>query len=430
MISDISKEELKINIHHVGGIGGYGPTAILSRLGHVRWIVYDAEAKALGLSNKILGNDFLFKNMCIGKRNYLGRFNVMAAKSASSMFKGAKEAADYTVINSNGTAQIWGVHTKITKTYKTRVYSLDWLRDKNKVPQIDVISMDVQGAELDILNGASRALATTVVGVICETDFSRLYSRQPLFGNIQIRLDQDNFRLFQIYNLQTFNTKSYPKELSGKGFLAVGESLFLKDRQLNQNMTRAEIIQCLKLAVCAVAFDQLEFALHIVDFLVKNTLISLETLVKKTNVSYIKMLRDLYKAKVDIELKSPEVIYQSTNVTDVSFKNQNGDSEDYFEKIQNVFFKINLFLAFWSINIIRRILKNLGQKRTVYLSQISKIYDQYGFEDLARLNDSRLFWFRLFLHPSPVDRLLKPITKENKNLQLLLFARNYFKGKY
>lgn len=420
MISDITREELKIRIHHVGGIGGYGPTGILSRLGDVKWIVYDAEAKALKISDKHSGGDTTFVNKCIGKKNYLGKFNVMHAKSASSMLPGAKGAYDYTVINDSGAAQIWGIHTQITKTYTTKVYSMDWLVKNGKIDEIDFLSMDVQGAELDILNGASDALKSTIIGVVTETDFSQLYSDQPLFCDVQNRLNRDNFRLFQIYNLQYFNSKSYVKELAGRGFLAVGESLFLKDKELKTSLSREEIIRSVKLAACAVVFDQLDFALNIVDFLVSNKLVSLESLSTKTNISYVKMLRDLYLAKMKIEKNIPALIYDSTNANDFLKKSRNKQVNVLAEGLSNVIRKLKLILTFWVINMVGG----------VFLSQISKIYEKYGLSDLAQIHERRLFEFQLFSKPSRVDNFLRFVLNQKVNFQPLLERRNYFKGKY
>jgi hypothetical protein len=36
---EFTREQLLIKIHHIGGIGGYGPTAVLNKLKHVQWII-------------------------------------------------------------------------------------------------------------------------------------------------------------------------------------------------------------------------------------------------------------------------------------------------------------------------------------------------------------------------------------------------------
>lgn len=429
MLYDISREELKIRIHHVGGIGGYGPAEILSRLGHVQWIIYDAETKSLKSSNKVRGG-FILVNKCIGKKNYLGKFNRMYASSASSMFEGSRSASEYSVINSNGTAQIWGIHTKVTKTYRTKVYSLDWLINIQRVPPIDFLSMDVQGAELDILNGASDSLKSSIIGVVCETEFSPLYEDQPLFSDIQNRLRRDKYRLLKIYNLQNFNSSSYVKELTGSGFLVVGESLFLKDKSFRPNLSKEEIIQFIKLAACAVVFDQLDYALKIIDILVRKKLISLETLSKKTNVSYVKMLKDLYFAKIEIDKKIPPLVYESTNTNDMAEKGYVKDSNIFIEEVINIAEKLKLLFIFLSLSVFRRILSIIGQEWDFYLSYISRIYSKYSLGDLAKMHDRRLFEFRLFLKPSHIDGFLRLILKQQMNHQLTLAVRNYFKGKY
>jgi len=61
--------------------------------------------------------------------------------------------------------------------------SLDHFIDKNNIGNIDFIKIDVQGAELDIFQGASKTLQN-VLKVVCEVEFIPLYENQPLFGDI------------------------------------------------------------------------------------------------------------------------------------------------------------------------------------------------------------------------------------------------------
>jgi hypothetical protein len=37
-------ERSKIRVHHIGGFGKSGPVEALGQLGHVEWVVYDAQA--------------------------------------------------------------------------------------------------------------------------------------------------------------------------------------------------------------------------------------------------------------------------------------------------------------------------------------------------------------------------------------------------
>ena len=61
--------------------------------------------------------------------------------------------------------------------------SLDYFIDIHKIGNIDFIKIDVQGAELDIFQGASKTLKN-VLKIVSEVEFIPHYENQPLFGDV------------------------------------------------------------------------------------------------------------------------------------------------------------------------------------------------------------------------------------------------------
>ena len=61
--------------------------------------------------------------------------------------------------------------------------TLDYFIDRHEIGNIDFIKVDVQGAELDIFQGAAKALKD-VLKIVCEVEFVPHYENQPLFGDI------------------------------------------------------------------------------------------------------------------------------------------------------------------------------------------------------------------------------------------------------
>ena len=231
MISDvITKDQLKIKVHHIGGIGRFGPTDALRKLGHdVEWIIYDADENSLVACEDMQDINHTLINRCVGGTNSRTKFNIMAASSASSMLPSAPSAAQYTMISGKSTL-IWGEHTRIlAQRVDVEVNTLDWLVDNQMVPPIDFLSIDAQGAELEIIRGASRMLTNSIVGIVCEVEFSELYEGQSLFCDTQNYLRDNKFRFCQMYSKHNMNTVPYVIKLQGEGFHTVGEALFFKN---------------------------------------------------------------------------------------------------------------------------------------------------------------------------------------------------------
>jgi len=217
------------------------------------------------------------------------------------MLKPAAGAKQFTLILPDDRALVWGLHTEIVKTISMETDGIDSLASDNALRPADFLSIDAQGAELLILEGASKMLKDVTTGVVCEVEFAELYEEQPLFQDTAARLKKDHFRLCEIFNQQYFNTSPAYPSVQGRGFLTVGEALFLRESgfwlgDAEGNLKPENVIKCLKLAAVAVAFDQLDYAMDICRRLEKSGLISLSAAAEQTNVKYVKLLSDLLHA--------------------------------------------------------------------------------------------------------------------------------------
>lgn len=430
LLEKIAKEKLTINIHHVGGIGGYGPAEALNKLRDVKWFVYDADKDSLKASNNLNASNFKLINRCIGLNNKTINFYVTAALSASSIFESSPNASNYVFTNNAGSYINWKDNTQAVKTFKVRTRSLDSLLSQKIIPGVDFISIDAQGSEKNILEGANKSLATTVLGVVTETDFSELYKRQPLFYDIHKFLHKHDFYLSQIFNNQFWNVSPVKVETKGRGFLAVSESLFLRDfeRFLNKKITNTKstelieekIIQSLKLAAICVVFDQLDFALQILSFLRKNHLVNLKKLAKTSGVFYIKMLNDLDTEAIIIE--NDDIKYKKLIPFD-------GDNTNYYSFITTSD-KALILLKYLSLSI-----KSLIYSKKQYFTNMSNVYSKYALDDLARLHDERVFRYYIFCPVSPypknfIDRLLKLFFRFKYTGLFRMVRTNNFNGSY
>lgn len=112
---------------------------------------------------------------------------------------------------------------------KLMTHSLDDLIDSGQVEfSPDLLSLDTEGAELEILRGAERAL-DGVVCVISEVEFLPLYQDQPLFGEIARYLLSRGF-LFAGFNKSVdVAFTRLPLGSRGRRFPAACDGIFLRD---------------------------------------------------------------------------------------------------------------------------------------------------------------------------------------------------------
>ena len=73
------------------------------------------------------------------------------------------------------------------------------LDDVPEISECDFLKLDVQGGELDVLDGAPRLLAAVAV-VHCEVEFSPVYKDQPLFSDVDAKLRAGGFELIDLMN--------------------------------------------------------------------------------------------------------------------------------------------------------------------------------------------------------------------------------------
>jgi FkbM family methyltransferase len=94
--------------------------------------------------------------------------------------------------------ELWRHEPRGTTTVPTTTLD-EWARRGPQDP-IDVLKVDVQGAELDVLKGAERSLASVRV-LELEVEFEALYVGQPLFGDVDDFLRQRGLVLWRLRDI-------------------------------------------------------------------------------------------------------------------------------------------------------------------------------------------------------------------------------------
>jgi FkbM family methyltransferase len=146
----------------------------------------------------------------------------------------------------------------------------DFCADEN-IENIDFLQIDVQGADLDVLQGAVNLLSRSVLGIQIEVEFSPLYKDQPLFRDVDKYLDKYNFSLFDL--LLTKCTRSispiFSKYRSGQ--LLWGEAFYFRDLlDFNRLEEFRNPDNIFKLACMADILQFPDYTLELLEYLTLN----------------------------------------------------------------------------------------------------------------------------------------------------------------
>ncbi|MBF2098974.1 MAG: FkbM family methyltransferase [Gloeomargaritaceae cyanobacterium C42_A2020_066] len=150
------------------------------------------------------------------------------------------------------------------------VISLDDFCEQEGVDQIDFLYLDIQGAELDVLQGGSQALEK-ILGIEAEVEFSPLYQNQPLFADVDTYLRNQGFSLFDLSTDHPWSRApracSPLRTRKRPGQLLWADALYLRDLCQQNLPQNADPLAILKLACIADILGCLDYALELLRHL-------------------------------------------------------------------------------------------------------------------------------------------------------------------
>ena len=185
------------SIHHIGARSGtIGFPKLKPLHSSIECVAYDADQECCPQIKKILSKEG-YKNIeviqkCIGKSRKI-KFNVNYDPNTSSIFKKNDFFNNYYSEYPSFDYLMDETHKKV-KEIPVQIFTLDSIRQKNN---IDFLSIDTQGSELEILESGINSLEKTV-GIFTEVSFAPFYKDIPLFGDIYSFLDKLGFQLIKI----------------------------------------------------------------------------------------------------------------------------------------------------------------------------------------------------------------------------------------
>jgi FkbM family methyltransferase len=146
--------------------------------------------------------------------------------------------------------------------------TLDAFCQAEGINEIDFLQIDVQGADLQVLEGASAILESSILAVQVEVEFSHLYVDQPLFADVDNFMRKQGFTLFDLSTARRLRTRSPIISNVHLGQLLWGDAFYFRDllrEDLSKHLKTPE--QILKLACVADAMNFSDYALELLEYL-------------------------------------------------------------------------------------------------------------------------------------------------------------------
>jgi FkbM family methyltransferase len=157
-------------------------------------------------------------------------------------------------------------------TVELETTTLDDFCQEEGIKTIDFLQIDVQGADLLVLQGGAKVLERSVLAVQIEVEFSELYTNQPLFADVDSYLRAKDFSLFDLSTSRRVRARSPFHSTKRPGQLLWGDAFYLCDLlQDKPDMTHAKTPeQIFKLACIADIMDFPDYALELLEYLTVN----------------------------------------------------------------------------------------------------------------------------------------------------------------
>ena len=288
--------------HHIGGRAGNRAFPVLDSFekDFVN-VLYDADRDCIAqieARNKKLQSELIVLPFFFGEKNKeKAVFNITYDPYASSHREFNKEYDSwYFYFRREEYDYILSEATKTVEKRVQKMVTLDGLLTKNtSPPPPDILSLDVQGMEYEVLQGAKKVLKSNVLAIITEIEFLPLYKGQKLFGDIFSLLKDKGFHFVKFLKIAEFSPYRAAIGLRGEGFQSWGDALFFRKIEDIKNIKDLSIQQEMldKLAFISIVFHQFEYALECIKQSKEcRKLIGLDKDDEK-KYSYIKMLREI-----------------------------------------------------------------------------------------------------------------------------------------
>jgi len=157
---------------------------------------------------------------------------------------------------------------KLDFTVEIETTTLDTFCEAEAIQEIDFLQLDIQGAEIQVMEGAGKILDRSILAVQVEVNFSEIYANQPLFGDVDNYLRNQGFTLFDLAGARRPRKDSPIQSTSCAGQLLWGDALYFRDlirEDLDSPLKNPQNI--LKLAAIADLMNFPDYTVELLQYL-------------------------------------------------------------------------------------------------------------------------------------------------------------------
>jgi FkbM family methyltransferase len=283
----------EVHLHHIGGYAGNIPVAVPASLrGDVCLYLYDANAEAMDV---VVSDSSYRRQLNIGRAVFDrdGEIDVRLTytPSSSSLFPVSKEFVAYwqNGIFETDMCDITPFEQREVKTARVACTTIDSLRRQEGIA-VDILSVDAEGAEGHILDGAADALKTSIIGLICEVQFVEYRYGQTSAGDLFAKTSASGFHLVDLQMHPGRFYERVPLGWRSNGCVMSGDLCFYKRLDAITADHPAPAISLLKTALFALLTRRLEHAVAAVQAALA---IDADVLERGSEFAYVRLLADI-----------------------------------------------------------------------------------------------------------------------------------------
>ena len=362
-----------ITYHHIGGRNGTYPRPLKNGplLNDFHLILYDADINCLEqmkhAEHYAWGKVDVYP-YCIGGKTGTRPFHLNFHPTTNSLYPFNEEFKEYNLVDKPLYGEyVFGDACKRIKSIDLDLFSFEDALARSKITTVDFLSLDVQGAEYDILEGAKKLLHKNCVAIQLEVEFVQLYKDQKTFSDINYLMESMGFELLELGSFGRCAPISLPIGFRGQEQPLYAEAVYIK--KIDHLVKEQNIGLLYKGALFSLLYKKLGLCLKFLDKISKISWIEINS---NSNLLYMRCLLEiwaLFEESKHIRLPQLSQLFSNERF------------QDYYgmkEKASDVVCAVGPVKEY--MKNIWPVVKQLGEQET---SELENLLEKYGLEEVA-----------------------------------------------